>query len=143
MISHLDSDEIKRVNLVSVECSKCKANLMGRGALFVQVPCQRTGEAKMPWYELILSSEQLSEGISEKIQSDFEALFIKAETPQEMALFCDTFPVPQFSMYFSPVAGQYASDLISTYSGDTCEKPDASEVTLLVGDKNSAWDLLE
>jgi hypothetical protein len=116
---------------------------MGRGALSVQVPCQRTGEAKMPWYELILSSEQLSEGISEKIQSDFEALFIKAETPQEMALFCDTFPVPQFSMYFSPVAGQYASDLISTYSGDTCEKPDASEVTLLVGDKNSAWDLLE
>lgn len=143
MISHLDSDEIKRVNLVSVECSKCKANLMGRGALSVQVPCQRTGEAKMPWYELILSSEQLSEGISEKIQSDFEALFIKAETPQEMALFCDTFPVPQFSMYFSPVAGQYASALISTYSGDTCEKPDASEVTLLVGDKNSAWDLLE
>lgn len=143
MISHLDSDEIKRVNLVSVECSKCKANLMGRGALSVQVPCQRTGEAKMSWYEVILSSEQLSEGISEKIQSDFEALFIKAETPQEMALFCDTFPVPQFSMYFSPVAVQYASDLISTYSGDTCEKPDASEVTLLVGDKNSAWDLLE
>ena len=93
MISHLDSDEIKRVNLVSVECSKCKANLMGRGGLSVKVPCQRTGEAKMPWYELILSSEQLSEGISEKIQSDFEALFIKAETPPEMALFCDTFPV--------------------------------------------------
>jgi len=116
---------------------------MGRGGLSVEIPCQRTGEAKMSWYEVILSSEQLSEGISEKIQSDFEALFIKAGTPPEMALFCDTFPVPQFSMYFSPVAGQYASDLISTYSGDTCEKPDASEATLLVGDKNSAWDLLE
>ena len=116
---------------------------MGRGALSVEVPCQRTGEAKMSWYEVILSSEQLSEGISEKIQSDFEALFVKAGTPPEMALFCDTFPVPQFSMYFSPVAVQYASDLISIYSGDTCEKPDASEATLLVGDKNSAWDLLE
>jgi hypothetical protein len=46
-------------------------------------------------------------------------------------------------MYFSPVAVQYASDLISIYSGDTCEKPHASEATLLVGDKNSAWDLLE
>jgi hypothetical protein len=46
-------------------------------------------------------------------------------------------------MYFSPVAVQYASDLIATYSGDACEKPDASEVTLLVGDEDSAWDLLE
>jgi len=97
----------------------------------------------MSWYEIILSREQLSEGISEKIQNDFEALFIKAGTPPEMALFCDTFTVPQFSMYFSPVAVQYVSDLISTYSGDTCEKPEASEVTLLVGDRNSAWDLLE
>ena len=97
----------------------------------------------MSWYEVILSREQLTEGISEKIQSDFETLFVKAGAPPEMALFCDSFPVPQFSMYFSPVAVQHASDLIATYSGDACEKPDASEVTLLVGDKNSAWDLLE
>jgi hypothetical protein len=90
-----------------------------------------------------LSSEQLSGGISEKIQSDFEALFVKAGKPSEMALFCDTFPVPQFSMYFSPVAVQHATDLISAYSGDACDKPDASEVTLLVGDEDSAWDLLE
>jgi hypothetical protein len=109
----------------------------------MKVPYQRTGEATMSWYEVVLSSEQLSGGVSEKIQSDFEALFVKAATPPEMALFCDTFPVPQFSMYFSPMAGQYASDLISLYSGDACEKPDASEVTLLVGDENSAWDLLE
>ena len=97
----------------------------------------------MSWYEVVLSSEQLSEGVSEKIQSDFEAVFVKAGTVPEMALFCDTFPVPQFSMYFSPVAVQHASDLISGYSGAACEKPDASEVTLLVGDENSAWDLLE
>jgi hypothetical protein len=96
----------------------------------------------MSWYEVVLSSEQLSEGVSEKIQSDFEALFVKAGTVPEMALFCDI-PVPQFSMYFSPVAVQHASDLISGYSGAACEKPDASEVTLLVGDENSAWDLLE
>ena len=97
----------------------------------------------MSWYEVILSSEQLSDGVSEKIQSDFKELFVKAGTPSEMALFCDTFPVPQFSMYFSPAAVQHASDLISTYSGDVCEKPEASEVNLLVGDQNSAWDLLE
>ena len=97
----------------------------------------------MSWYEVILNSEQISEGISEKIGGDFEQLYIKAGKPQEMALFCDTFPVPQFSMYFSPVAGQHASDLIAAYSGDPCEKPDANEVTLLVGDRNSAWDLLE
>jgi ketol-acid reductoisomerase len=48
----------------------------------------------MSWYEVVLSSEQLSGGVSEKIQSDFEALFVKAGTPPEMALFCDTFPVP-------------------------------------------------
>ncbi len=97
----------------------------------------------MSWYEIILNREQLSEGVSEKIQDEFEALFSKAGTPPEMALFCDTFTVPQFSMYFSPVAGQHASDLISTYSGDPCEKPEASEITLLVGDSDSAWDLLE
>ncbi len=97
----------------------------------------------MPWYEVILSTEQMDKGISEIIGSEFEALYIKAGTPPEMALFCDTFPVPQFAMYFSPVAAQHASDLISTYSGDACEKPDASEVTLLVGDRNSAWDLLD
>jgi len=97
----------------------------------------------MSWYEVILSSEQVSEGISGKIQSDFEELFIEAGKPPEMALFCDSFPVPQFSMYFSPVSAQYASDLISAYSGDACERPNASEVTLLVGDRSSAWDLLE
>jgi len=97
----------------------------------------------MSWYEVILSSEQVGEGISEKIQSDFEKLFVKAGKPPEMALFCDTFPVPQFAMYFSPVSAHYCSELISAYSGDACEKPNSSEVTLLVGDRKSAWDLLE
>jgi hypothetical protein len=97
----------------------------------------------MSWYEVKLSREQVVGGISEKIQSDFEEFFIKAGKPSEMALFCDTFTVPQFSMYFSPVSAQYCSELISAYSGDACEKPDASEVTLLVGDRKSAWDLLE
>ena len=97
----------------------------------------------MSWYEVVLSSEQMAKGVSEKIQSDFEALFINAGEPAEMALFCDSFPVPQYSMYFSPASAQYASDLISAYSGDPCETPEASEVTLLVGDRNSAWDLLE
>jgi hypothetical protein len=97
----------------------------------------------MSWFEVILSREQATEGISEKIHSDFEELFVKAGKPPEMALFCDIFPVPQFSMYFSPAFAQYGSDLIAAYSGDACEKPDASEVTLLVGDRESAWDLLE
>jgi hypothetical protein len=109
----------------------------------VGVACQRKGGAKMSWYEVILSREQVVEGISEKIQSDFAELFVKAGKPPEMALFCDTFPVPQFSMYFSPVSAQYCSELISDYSGDPCEKPNASEVTLLVGDRDSAWDLLK
>jgi hypothetical protein len=68
----------------------------------------------MSWYEVILSSEQVTEGISEKIQSDFEELFIKAGKPPEMALFCDTFPVPQFSMYFSPASAQYPTLLPPT-----------------------------
>ena len=97
----------------------------------------------MSWYEVILSREQVVEGVSEKIQSDFEELFIKSGKPPEMALFCDIFTAPQFSMYFSPVSLQYASDLISAYSGDPCKKPNASEVTLLVGDRSSAWDLLQ
>lgn len=96
----------------------------------------------MSWYEVKLSREQVVDGISEKIQRDFEELFIKAEKPPEMALFCDTFTVPQFSMYFSPVSAKYCSELISGYSGDPCKKPDASEVILLVGDRDSAWDLL-
>lgn len=96
----------------------------------------------MSWYEVILSREQVVEGISEKIQSDFEELFVKAGKPHKMALFCDTFPVPQFSMYFSPICAQYCSELISGCSGHPCEKPDASEVNLLVGDRDSAWDLL-
>ena len=97
----------------------------------------------MSWYEVILSREQVVEGVSEKIQSDFEELFIKSGKPPEMALFCDIFTAPQFSMYFSPVSAQYASDLIAAYSGDPCEKPNASEITLLVGDRSSAWDLLQ
>jgi hypothetical protein len=66
----------------------------------------------MSWFEVILSREQATEGISEKIHSDFEELFVKAGKPPEMALFCDIFPVPQFSMYFSPAFAQYGSDLI-------------------------------
>jgi hypothetical protein len=97
----------------------------------------------MSWYEVILSREQVVEGMSEKIQSDFEELFIKVGKPPEMALFCDTFTAPQFSMYFSPVCAQQCSELISDYSAKPCEKPNASEVTLLVGERDSAWDLLE
>ena len=97
----------------------------------------------MPWYEITLSSEQLDAGVSEEIQRDFETLFINAGAPPRMALFCDSFPVPQYSMYFSPDSVEYASDIISAYSGDCCDQPNASEVALLVGDKDSAWDLLE
>jgi hypothetical protein len=97
----------------------------------------------MPWYEIILSSEQLDAGVSEEIQGSFEALFVNAGAPPGMALFCDSFPVPQYSMYFSPDSVEYASDIISAYSGDRCDQPNASEVTLLVGNRDSAWDLLE
>ena len=97
----------------------------------------------MSWYEIALSSEQLNAGVSEEIQSDFETLFVNAGAPPGMALFCDSFPVPQYSMYFSPESVEYASDIISAYSGDPCDQPNASEVTLLVGNRDSAWDLLE
>jgi hypothetical protein len=96
----------------------------------------------MYWYEMVLSREQVVEGISEKIQSEFEELFVKAGKPPEMALFCDTFTAPQFSMYFSPVCAQYCPEFISGYSGKPCGKPNASEVNLLVGERDSAWNLL-
>ena len=97
----------------------------------------------MPWYEITLSSEQLDAGLSEEIQRDFETRFVNAGAPPGMALFCDSFPVPQYSMYFSPDSAEYASDIISAYSGDPCDQPNASEVTLLVGNRDPAWDLLE
>ena len=97
----------------------------------------------MPWYEITLSIEQLDAGVSEKIQRDFEAIFIDAGSPPGMALFCDSFPVPQYSIYLSPDSVEHASDIISAYSGDPCDQPNASEVALLVGDRDSAWDLLE
>ena len=64
----------------------------------------------MSWYEIALSSEQLNAGVSEEIQSDFETLFVNAGAPPGMALFCDSFPVPQYSIYFSPDSVEYASD---------------------------------
>ena len=97
----------------------------------------------MPWYEITLSSEQLDAGVSEEIQSSFETLFVDAGAPPGMALFCDSFAVPQYSMYFSPDSVEYALDIISAYSGDPCDQPNAREVTLLVGDRDTAWELLE
>jgi hypothetical protein len=90
----------------------------------------------MTWFKVSLTKDQVESKAIEKIRIGFRKLYVKKHTPQGMALFLGK---PEwdnrqiYTIYFSPVASQFAQDLISSYSGVPCEQPKKESVNIIGG----------
>lgn len=98
----------------------------------------------MPWYKVVMSSIEAAKGKHSELQSAFEALFMAAGGPKEMALFSIRLSGrDNFEIYFSPGSIEYTRSLLELYQGQACEKPTGGkELALLVGHAGAMEKLL-
>lgn len=98
----------------------------------------------MSWNKVVLTTAQIEEQHAlEKLQKQFEKLYISADGPDEMALFSDHEYIDgKISIYFTPDCSPSCNDLISEHGGETCEPPTIDHVFLLDGN-DYALDLLK
>ena len=98
----------------------------------------------MGWFKILLDKDQVKNGEIKKLQQKFRDAFHEAGLPNEMALFTGL-PLDngEHPFYLTPVCSKLAEDLISYYSGVSCEKPKKGglEPTMVIG-FNKGWDLL-
>jgi len=87
----------------------------------------------MSWHKVTMSVDQVVNREHSRLQEQFEALFVAAGAPQDMALFSATLAGnTELNIYFSPGSVRHVQAIIDHYGGSSCEKP--SEIpALLVG----------
>lgn len=85
----------------------------------------------MPWHEVQLTSAQVAANEHGRIQSQFEAFFLRLGAPPEMLMLCSRDEDP-LHLYFSPATATHAEIVLRIAGAVPCERPD-SAATLLVG----------
>lgn len=97
----------------------------------------------MAWNKVSLTVEQIEQQHAlEKLEKQFEQLFIKAGGPDDMALFSDNdYSDGKINIYFTPGCNPHCAGLISLYAGEECDPPTLGRVFLLDGNEE-AMDLL-
>jgi hypothetical protein len=84
------------------------------------------------WYKITLESRESGTRQIEDLELKFDALFMAAGCPPDMALFAA--PCKKgLDLYFSPNASVMAGELIRAYDGRNCERPRADQVELVEG----------
>lgn len=98
----------------------------------------------MPWYKVVMSSIEVAKGKHSELQKAFEALFMAAGAPKEMALFSSGLAGrDNLEIYFSPGSIEYARILLELYQGQSCERPtEGKKPALLVGHADAREKLL-
>jgi hypothetical protein len=93
----------------------------------------------MAWNKVSLTAEQIEEQHAlEKLEKQFEKLFIAANGPEDMALFSDNdYQDGRISIYFTPGCNPHCAGLISQYSGEECEPPSLGRIFLLDGNEEA------
>jgi hypothetical protein len=86
----------------------------------------------MHWYEVQLTSAQVAANEHGRIQSQFEAFFLRLGGPPDMMMLCSRDEDP-FRLYFSPATATRAEAILRIAGAVPCERP-ASTATLLVGE---------
>ncbi len=89
----------------------------------------------MPWYEVQLTSAQVAANEHGRIQSQFEAFFLRLGGPPDMLLLSSRDEDP-LHLYFSPATATHAEALLRIARAAPCERP-VSTATLLVGENNA------
>ena len=94
------------------------------------------------WYKVTLSSDGILSGKHMKLQNDFAQLFMLSRGPSDAAMFTDMMNLGETdNFYFSPGAVRIAGNLIASYAGVKCDRPNRSGTALLVGNAD-AFSLL-
>jgi hypothetical protein len=88
------------------------------------------------WYRVTLSNSDVVARRHMDLQKAFETSFLAHQWPSEAAMFASVDTLAHH-FYFSPGAVAIASDLITHYAGSECERPEPSDLVLLVG--NPGW----
>ena len=97
----------------------------------------------MAWNKVTLTTTQIEEQRAlQKLEKEFEKLFIAANAPGDMALFSDNeYQDGKISIYFTPGCNPHCVSLINQYHGEECDPPSLEHVFLLDGN-DDALDLL-
>jgi len=87
----------------------------------------------MSWMEIDFDvDEQLPEK-ADRLAEIFDALFMAAGCPQGMALFAARSSGDRVAFYLSPLAANYARELIREYHAQPCDQPPETDVDLVEG----------
>lgn len=95
------------------------------------------------WYKVVLTRAQVNRYEPSKLYARFmKPFFASRVLPDEVAVFEKRQEgIDSWTIYFSPEAARFAQDILDDYSGEPCERPDASQVVLRLG-ADRAKDLL-
>src|SRR5689334_23206930 len=89
----------------------------------------------MDWFKIEVTEEKSTDMAD--VELEFDALFMAAGCPRDMALFASKRGGDRKELYFSPLASHYAAEIIRQYRGETCEAPRAGDVDLVEGFNNA------
>lgn len=87
----------------------------------------------MSWHKITLNSKECSVRQLETLELSFDALFMAAGCPTDMALFAAPSNDGSLEFYLSPEASILAGELVNAYGGQDCDQPRAEQVELVEG----------
>lgn len=87
----------------------------------------------MNWSKISIPANLDQEDLINEIQQVFDALFLAAGCPRDMALFERILPGGEVDLFLTPVATAYAAELVHEFSGAACNEPEKDELGLLDG----------
>lgn len=87
----------------------------------------------MNWSKISIQADLDQEDLVNEIQQIFDALFLAAGCPRDMALFERTKPGGDMELFLTPVATAYAAELVHEFNGMACNEPNKDELDLLDG----------
>lgn len=87
----------------------------------------------MNWSKISIEADLDQEDLVNEIQQVFDALFLAAGCPRDMALFERTTAGGGIELFLTPVATAYAAELVHEFHGVACNEPEKTELDLLDG----------
>jgi hypothetical protein len=95
------------------------------------------------WYRINLTEEEVSQGLLLQILHQFHALWLENQPPMDAALFAGRSNEDGESLFFSPAAIPFISDIIKRYDSEEVEPPNIANLVLLIGNTDVRKKLSE
>lgn len=78
------------------------------------------------WYEVRLTASQVARGLHIKLDEAFRVAFHAAGTPEGAALY-NRWEGAINVFYFTPACGSFCFDILSSFEGSPCRRPEISK----------------